>query len=145
VNLPSFIWLWKVAAWAMGFSVVAYFLLAISGSYISAQRQRTQPHSMWLLPVHIVTGVAMTILVLLLLGIGIVGTLGHFGSLGHSWHLFAGLSVVSLVFLSVWSAVQISLMRPWARLLHILTNLVLLVAFLWVSFTGWYVVQKYLP
>lgn len=87
----------------------------------------------------------MTLLVLLLLGIGIVGTLGHFGSLGHSWHLLAGLVVVSLVFLSVWSAVQIKLMKPWGRLLHVGTNFVLLIGFVWVSLTGWDVVQKYLP
>lgn len=90
-------------------------------------------------------GFVMTLLVLLLLGIGIVGTLGHFGSLGHSWHLFAGLFVVGLVFLTVWSAVQINLMQPWARLLHVGTSFVLLIGFVWVSLTGWDVVQKYLP
>lgn len=84
-------------------------------------------------------------LVLLLLGIGIVGTLGHFGSLGHSAHLPAGLAVVDLVFLSAWSAVQISPERPWARWVHIGTNFVLCLALIAVSITGWIVVQKYLP
>ncbi len=55
-------------------------------------------------------------MVLLLLAIGFVGTLGHYGSLGHSPHLFAGLAVVDLVFLSAWSAIQISSARPWAPL-----------------------------
>jgi hypothetical protein len=145
VNLPAFIWLWKAAAWSMGFAIAAYLLLAVSGLYIFTQRQHYQTRPSWLLFLHLGVGIILTALVLLLLGIGIVGTLGHFGSLGHSWHLLAGLSVVSLVFLSVWSAVQISLMQPWARSLHISTNFVLLVVFLWVSLTGWEAVQKYLP
>lgn len=84
-------------------------------------------------------------LVLLLLVVGIVGTLGHFGSLGHSSHLFAGLTVVGLVLLSAGSATQISVKQPWARSLHIGTNITLFVGFLWVLLTGWNVVQKYLP
>lgn len=84
-------------------------------------------------------------LVLVLLGIGIIGTLGYYGSLGHSTHLPAGLSVVSLVLLSAWSATRISPKRPWARSLHLGTNLVLLIGFALVSLTGWGVVQKYLP
>lgn len=87
----------------------------------------------------------MAALVLLLLAIGIVGTIGHYGSLGHSWHLLAGFAVVDLVFVSVWSAVQIGPTRPWARPIHIGTNFILLVALAWVSLTGWEVVQKYLP
>lgn len=84
-------------------------------------------------------------LVLLLLAVGIVGTLGHFGTLGHSSHLLAGLIVVGLVLLSAGSATQISAKQPWARLLHIGTNVTLLFGFLWVSLTGWSVVQKHLP
>lgn len=145
VNLPSFIWLWKIAAWSMGFAIVAYLLLAVSGVWIFAKRQQRQTRAFWLRPLHVITGGVMIALILLLLGIGIVGTLGQFGSLGHSWHLLAGLAVVSLVFLSAWSAMQISLMRPWARLLHVSTNVLLFVGFLWVSLTGWDVVQKYLP
>lgn len=84
-------------------------------------------------------------LVLLLLAIGIVGTLGHFGTLGHSSHLPVGLLVVGLVLLSAWSATKIGANQPWARSLHIGTNITLFVGFLWVSLTGWSVVQKYLP
>jgi len=129
----------------MGFTLLAYFLLAISGSwmFISRTQQRSRPE--WLRPAHFFTGITMALLVLLLLAIGIVGTLGHYGSLGHSWHLLAGLAVVDLVFLSVWSAIQITPDRPWAKPLHIGTNLVLLVALSAVSLSGWSVVQKYLP
>ncbi|XHX76169.1 MAG: DUF4079 domain-containing protein [Stenomitos frigidus ULC029] len=142
--LPSFLWLWKIAAWSMGFTVAAYFLLAISGVCIAVKRQQKM-HFRWLRTFHFLMGGVIVVLILLLLGIGVVGTLGHFGSLGHSWHLLAGLTVVSLVFLSAWSAVQISLMKPWARLLHVCTNSVLFIGLLWVSLTGWSVVQKYLP
>ncbi|MBH8562472.1 DUF4079 domain-containing protein, partial [Nostoc sp. CENA67] len=76
---------------------------------------------------------------------GIIGTLGHFGSLGHSSHLVAGLTVVVLVLLSAFSATQISPRRTWARPLHISVNIILFVGFAWVSLTGWSVVQKYLP
>lgn len=129
----------------MGLAIVAYFLMVLSGIWISAKRQQQQAQPAWLRPFHVVTGSVMIGLVLLLLGIGIIGTFGHFGSLGHSWHLLAGLSVVSLIFFSAWSAVQIILMRPWARLLHISINIILFIGFLWVSLTGWAVVQKYLP
>jgi hypothetical protein len=40
--------------------------------------------------------------------------------------------------------VQISPDRPWAKPLHLGTNLVLCVALAIVSWTGWTVVQKYL-
>ena len=149
MDLPSFIWLWKIAAWAMGFSLLAYLLLALSGGWLVVKRQHsaqpnlTQPQ--WVISLHNIVGVVMVVLVLVLLAIGIVGTLGHYGSLGHSWHLAAGLYVVSLVFLSAWSAVQITLGQPWARLVHNAANAALLVALGWVSLTGWDVVQKYLP
>ncbi len=129
----------------MGFAIAAYFMLLLSGSWMFVRRQQQQPRPAWLRPLHYVTGVGMIGLVLLLLAIGIVGTLGHYGSLGHSLHLPAGIVVVELVFLSAWSAVQIDPQRPWARWLHISTNVVLGVAFLLVSLTGWQVVQKYLP
>jgi hypothetical protein len=80
-----------------------------------------------------------------LLGIGLVGTLGHYGSLGHSPHLIAGLLVVGLVFLSAWSATQIGSKHFWARSLHIATNITLFGSLVLVSLTGWQVVQKYLP
>ncbi|MDY7020133.1 MAG: DUF4079 family protein, partial [Cyanobacteriota bacterium] len=40
---------------------------------------------------------------------------------------------------------QIHPSRPWARLLHIGTNVILFFAFVVVSLSGWIVVQKYLP
>lgn len=129
----------------MGFAIAAYLLLAISGLGIFAQRQKGQSLPSWLLYFHVGLGTVILLLVLLLLGIGVVGTLGHFGSLGHSWHLLAGLLVVSLVFLSAWSSVQISLRQSWARTLHVATNFALLLGFVWVSLTGWDIVQKYLP
>jgi hypothetical protein len=89
-------------------------------------------------------GGSLVLLVLLLLAIGIVGTLGHFGSLGHSSHLPAGLFVVGLVLLSAISAIFIN-SQPWMRSLHIGTNIILFLGLVWVSLTGWDVVQKYLP
>ncbi|MBD2386107.1 DUF4079 domain-containing protein [Cylindrospermum sp. FACHB-282] len=162
MHLPSFIWLWKMAAWSMGLSLLAYLLLAVTGVWMF--RMRTSGSSRFGAPLtggnegvgspltlpyvrslHYTIGISMVSLVLLLLAIGIVGTLGHFGSLGHSSHLVAGLIVVVLVLLSAVSATQISARRPWARLLHIGINIVLFVGFTWVSLTGWIVVQKYLP
>ena len=86
----------------------------------------------------------MVILVLGLLTIGLVGTIGHYGSLGHSPHLLVGLAVVILVLISATTATQIG-KYPQARSLHVGTNLILLLAFITVSLTGWNVVQKYLP
>ncbi|KAM3092286.1 DUF4079 domain-containing protein [Phormidesmis sp. 146-35] len=141
MDLPSFIWLWKIAAWSMGFTIVAYLIQAVTGVALFATRQQRPD---WLRPFHFVTGGIMAGLVLLLLAIGIVGTLGHYGSLGHSSHLPVGIAVVELVFVSAWSAVQISPDRPWAKPLHIGVNALLCVAFVLVSLTGWEVVQKYL-
>jgi hypothetical protein len=86
----------------------------------------------------------MVALVLILLGIGLVGTIGHYGSLGHSSHLIAGLLVVFLVFVSAISGLNITTRPPLARSLHIGTNLLLFLGFLFVTLTGWDVVQKYL-
>lgn len=83
-------------------------------------------------------------LVLLLLSIGIIGTLGEYGNLGHSVHLPAGIIVVSLTLASAWSATRISPARPWARKLHLSLNGVLFLSFVTVTATGWSVVQKYL-
>ena len=145
MNLPSFIWLWKIAAWSMGLSLLAYLLLAVTGIWMFQIRKMSTPRPEWLRLLHYGIGGSMVLLVLLLLGIGIVGTLGHFGSLGHSQHLYAGLVVVGLVLVSAVSATQINPRRAWARSLHITTNVILLIGFVWVSFTGWSVVQKYLP
>ncbi len=154
MHLPSFIWLWKIAAWSMGLSLLAYVLLAMTGVWMLRLR------TLWTYPpftnrvivgreavrsLHYTIGIIMVSLVLLLLTIGIVGTLGHFGSLGHSLHLAAGLIVVILVLLSAISSTQISTGQPWARPLHISTNIVLFIGFAWVSLSGWIVVQKYLP
>ena len=97
------------------------------------------------IPVQFIQALPYVLTVLLLLGIGIVGTLGHFGSLGHSPHLPVGLSVVALTLASAWSATQINHpQRPWARSLHITINVLLAIALIFVSWTGWTVVQKYL-
>ncbi|MDB9374480.1 DUF4079 domain-containing protein [Nodularia sphaerocarpa] len=152
MNLPSFIWLWKIAAWSMGLSLLAYLLLGVTGVWMF--QERTLPHSSfpWFIggrrevrSLHYTMGITMVCLVLLLLAVGIVGTLGHFGSLGHSSHLVAGLIVVALVLLSAFSTTQISTRRSWARPLHIGVNMILFGGFTWVSLTGWIVVQKYLP
>lgn len=86
MNLPSFIWLWKIAAWSMGFSVLAYLLLAATGVWMYGTRTKSRSQPSWLKFLHYVLGASLVGLVLLLLAIGIVGTLGHFGSLGHSSH-----------------------------------------------------------
>lgn len=144
MDLPSFLWLWRIAAWSMGFTMTTYVLLAITGVWMLRKRRQTEPRPFWLRPLHLMIGGILVTLVLLLLGIGIVGTLGEYGSLGHSVHLVAGLSVVGLVLLSAGSALQIS-RYPKARSLHIATNLVLGGALISVLMTGWGVVQKYLP
>lgn len=129
----------------MGLSLFAYLLLALSGGWLFYTRREVQPRPAWLRPLHYSIGITMVILVLVLLAIGLVGTVGHYGSLGHSSHLPAGLVVVGLTLLSAWSTTQISPSRPWARQLHVGTNVVLLLGFIVVSLTGWGVVQKYLP
>ncbi|NEP43002.1 MAG: DUF4079 domain-containing protein, partial [Okeania sp. SIO2H7] len=133
MNLPSFLWLWKIAAWSMGFSLLAYFLLAISGGWMLYSRQENKPRPKWLRPFHYFVGGTMVFLVLLLLAIGLIGTLGHYGSLGHSVHLIDGLTVVTLVIISAVSATQISARKPWARSLHLTTNIILFFAFAAVS------------
>jgi Protein of unknown function (DUF4079) len=129
----------------MGFSLSAYFLLGLTGLWMWMQRRSQQPRPDWLRPLHLGLGSGLVALVLLLLSVGIVGTIGHYGTLGHSWHLPAGLGVVALVCVSAISASQISRQRSWARPVHVTTNLLLLIGFSWVSWTGWGVVQKYLP
>ena len=144
MDLPSFIWLWRIAAWAMVLAIAAYGILFFSGGTILYSRVNHSRRPLWLRPFHYGMGVIMVLLVLLLLAIGVVGTVGYYGSLGHSTHLSAGLLVVLLVIVSSWSATQISPQKPWARSLHLTVNLLLLVGFIFVSVTGWEVVQKYL-
>ncbi|MEA5510654.1 DUF4079 domain-containing protein [Crocosphaera sp. UHCC 0190] len=145
MNLPSFLWLWKIAAWSMGLSLFAYLLLGISGGWMFYRRKTQSSPPLWLRPVHYVIGAIMVMLVLLLLVIGLVGTLGHYGSLGHSYHLIAGLVTVILVLISATAASQISPERPRMRMVHIGTNIILFLSFALVSLSGWSVVQKYLP
>ena len=145
MDLPSFLWLWKIAAWSMGLAIAAYLLLSLSGSWMYISRTGRTLRPSWLRFFHYVTGIVMVCLVVLLLIIGLVGTVGHYGSLIHSSHFSAGLLVVALVSLSAWSSTKISSQRPWARSLHIGTNIILFAGFVFVSFTGWEVVQKYLP
>lgn len=144
MDLPSFLWLWKIAAWSMGLALFAYALQLVSGMWIYARRIEKKPRPGWLRPLHYLTGIMMVLLVLLLLGIGIVGTIGHYGNLGHSSHLVAGILVVILVLLSAGSAYLIEQGYAFARSLHLSINLVLLAGFIFVSLTGWEVVQKYL-
>lgn len=145
MNLPSFLWLWKIAAWSMGLSLFAYFLLGVSGGWMFYRRQSTSSSPAWLRSLHYIIGSIMVMLVLLLLVIGLVGTLGHYGSLGHSWHLIAGLLTVVLVLISATAATQIGPEKPRMRWLHIGTNIILFLSFAMVSLSGWDVVQKYLP
>jgi hypothetical protein len=154
VDLPSFLWLWKIAAWSMGLALLLFVCLAALGGLMRARRLQGETAPQFfdsadsfvnLRRAHVSLGVLLVLTVLLLLGIGIVGTLGHFGSLGHSPHLPAGLSVVALTLASAWSATQINNpKRPWARSLHITINTLLAIALIFVSWTGWTVVQKYL-
>lgn len=145
MNLPSFLWLWRIAAWSMGLSLTLYTVLAATGLWVRWSRTHDRDRPNWLGLLHLILGSLLITLVLLLLAIGIVGTLGHFGSLGHSWHLPAGLTVVALTLASGWSAFKIRQGDPGARSLHVRLNLTLLLGFVVVTATGWGVVQKYLP
>ena len=146
MNLPSFMWLWRIAAWSMGFTVTLYMILAVVGWILRKQRlEERSRFRHWLRALHYGLGGVLVALVLILLGIGLVGTLGHFGSLGHSAHFPAGLTVVVLTLGSAWSASYISPRRSWARRLHLACNGLLCMALVWVSWTGWIAVQKYLP
>ena len=157
MDLPSFIWLWRIAAWSMGLSLTVFSFLALSGGALFYSRQRPQTvgtgdvliknafeRPAWLRRLHYILGGVLVALVLLLLSIGIVGTLGEYGGLGHSTHLPAGLTVVALTLGSAWCATRISPKRPWARKAHLTLNGILLFAFVVVTATGWSVVQKYL-
>ena len=144
MDLPSFLWLWKIAAWAMGGAIAFYLLQLCSGIWMFYGRATRIGRPLWLRNAHYIGGIVIVFLVLLLLAIGIVGTVGYYGSLGHSSHLWAGLFVVGLTCLSAWSANQIDVRNTWARSLHVTINAILFVGLAYVSWTGWSVVQKYL-
>ena len=148
MDLPSFIWLWRIAAWSMGLSLTAFSLLAVSGGAVFYARRNNAAILVarpWIRRLHYGIGGLLVCLVLLLLSIGVIGTLGEYGSLGHSAHLPAGLSVVALTLGSAWCATRISPERPWARPAHLTLNGTLMFALISVTATGWSVVQKYLP
>lgn len=145
MHLPSFIWLWRIAAWSMGLAIAGYLLLAVSGGTMLVKRRSRQSRPQWLRPLHYGLGIVFVILLLILLSIGVVGTLGHFGSLGHSIHLPFGLSVVALGLGSAWSATRIGPKYPWARKLHVGLNALLFFDLVAVGLSGLSVVQKYLP
>ena len=146
MHLPSFIWLWRIAAWSMGGTMLLYIVLLVLGLFVRRQRvERNAPKRVWFRHWHFWAGMAMLSLILLLLAIGIVGTLGHFGSLGHSWHLPAGLTVVGLAIASAVTGSRIHPKRPNSRTIHLSINGALAVSLLLVLASGWSVVQKYLP
>ncbi|MEM9136855.1 MAG: DUF4079 domain-containing protein [Cyanobacteria bacterium P01_F01_bin.42] len=145
-DLPSFMWLWRIAAWSMGLSIASYGLLAVLGLWWRSQRTTVGVHSnRWIRNLHYVLGLILVLLILILLAVGLIGTLGYYGSLGHSWHLESGMVVVGLTLLSAWSAKRIHPKRPWARTLHVRVNIALAIALILVSISGWSVVQKYIP
>ena len=129
----------------MGLTILAYLLQCLSGGIVWYARSSRIPRPYWLRSFHYTSGVVMVLLVLLLLAIGLIGTIGHYGSLGQSSHLVAGLLVVFLTLLSAWSANQINSRNMWARNLHLIANILLCGGLVFVSLTGWSVVQKYLP
>jgi hypothetical protein len=129
----------------MGLSLLAYSLLGITGVWMWLTHRSHEPRPVWLRSLHLGIGSSLVLLVLLLLAVGIVGTLGHYGWLGHSAHLPSGIAVVSMVLVSAISGSQIRPQRPWVRVVHLSTNLGLLIGLIAVSATGWNVVQKYLP
>lgn len=145
MNLFSFLyWLWTVmSSWSMGLSLLAYLLLGITGISLFCLRHTKQKRPNWLPMTHSIIGWIMVGLVLFLFAIGLTSTLFLYGSVGQSEHLIAGLSVVCLVMLSAGSATQINPKRPWGRTVHVGINMVLLVGFAWVLFTGWKGLQKY--
>lgn len=157
MDLPSFIWLWRIAAWSMGFTIAAYLIQILSGSWIFYRRRQNTATATkvsglvdsesltWVPSLHLLVGIVMVGLVLLLLAIGIVGTLGEYGHLGQSAHLVGGVGTVSLVVFSAWSATQIRAGQAWARPVHIGLNAILCMALIFVTWSGWSVVQKYLP
>jgi len=71
LDLPSFIWLWRVAAWSMGLSMLAYLCLATTGIWLLYSRKSMQARPGWLRPLHYSIGGCMVAMVVLLLAIGL--------------------------------------------------------------------------
>lgn len=145
----------------MGFTIAAYILLALSGLWLGWRarvvEQATNLGSTdlgdtaepevghGLRVVHLILGAAIIFLVLFLLAIGLVGTLGHFGSLVQSPHFAVGLTVVGLTIAAAVTGLRISPDRRYSRAIHRTIDVALCVALVIVTYTGWDVVQKYLP
>lgn len=149
----------------MGFTIAAYILLAVSGLWLGWRTREAQINQATdqaidqanvreitdrdvgngLRVVHLVLGAAIIFLVLFLLAIGIVGTLGHFGSLIQSPHFAVGVIVVGLTIAAAISGLRISPDRRYSRAIHRTIDVALCVALVIVTYTGWEVVQKYLP
>ena len=85
MDLPSFIWLWRIAAWAMGLSLTVYVGLLVTGGGVWYGRSHQKSQLSWLRLVHIVLGVILLALVMVLLGIGIVGTLRRLATAAGLW------------------------------------------------------------
>ena len=78
MDLPSFTWLWRIAAWSMGISITLYFSLAIVGIFYRMQRLRRKLYYWrWLRYLHYGLGVLFVFFVYC----GDFGSLWQFGSL----------------------------------------------------------------
>lgn len=138
-------WLWRLAAWSMGLTLVCYAGLLGIGWYIRRKRLDRRISPRWLRMLHLLVGFVMLGLILVLLAIGLVGTLGHFGSLGHSWHLPVGLGVVLLSLGAAWTGTRIRYDLVQSRSLHIRVNGLLGAGLILALISGWAAVQKYIP
>lgn len=144
-DIDDMLWLWKLAAWSASLATLVVICLAASGWMMRQARRYRRVRPGWLAPGHHTLGISLVGLVVLLWCIGIWGTLDYYGHLnpGHP-HFWAGNTMLGLVLGSAWSARQIHPKRPWARPLHITLNGAMVVTLVWVTATGWVVVQKYL-
>ncbi|MBD2099321.1 DUF4079 domain-containing protein [Leptolyngbya sp. FACHB-261] len=148
------LWVFQFPAWSMGFCLVIFPALGLTGYYIRQyrleqwQRQKLRPQ--WLSNSHWWLGMAFLALMVFLWLFGVVGTIWRHGSLQYSGHFWAGNVMLALTLLSVWSAQQMNnretptAIRLWLRPLHLGTNAVILIGLAWVSWTGWEVVQQYI-
>jgi Protein of unknown function (DUF4079) len=138
------LWLWKIAAWSMGLSMLTITLLGVSGYRLWQSRNRGKPAKAWLYQAHPVLGKILVFLTLLLWSVGFYGTVQDHGHLRFSAHFWAGSVMVILVCTSAWTAFQIP-RYSWARPLHLGLNGLIVCLLFWVLATGWVVVQPHLP